>query len=292
MKFGKSFKPMLLVEINKPFDDEDYLFELKFDGYRATIHVSPQKFIIYSRNGYDITHLFPELQSLQKLVKKDTIFDGELVCFNNGVPDFSMIQQRSHSKDKNKINYFMENNPVCFVAFDCLYSNEDLTDKTLLERKEILNSIPDNDYFIKTTYVFKEGKKLFQKVKKKGLEGIVAKKIDSTYEIDTRSFNWLKIKNLKDGNFIIGGYKEEKSNNTIILYLGEYKGNKLIFIGKVLLGVKNNLYKDIIKTKEITQSPFYQFDESSVHFIEPKLSCEVTYLARTKNGLRHPIFKR
>lgn len=292
MKFGQSFKPMLLVEVDKPFDDEDYLYELKFDGYRATMHVGPDKFIIYSRNGLDITHLYPELREIQKMVKNKVIFDGEIVCLNEGLPDFSLLQKRSHSKDKARINYYKENYPVCFVAFDCLYLDGSLIDKSLLQRKEKLSNFDDNNYFIKVDYIFKEGKKLFSRVKKNGLEGIVAKKIDSGYEIDKRSHSWLKIKNLKDGKFLIGGYKNSKGDNTAILYLGEYKNSKFIFVGKVLLGVKNNLYNDITKLKKINESPFDGFLEEDVFYIEPKISCEVTYLERTKNGLRHPVFKR
>lgn len=110
--------------------------------------------------------------------------------------------------------------------------------------------------------------------------------------MNKRSRSWLKIKNLKDGKFLIGGYKNSKGDNTTILYLGEYKNNKFIFVGKVLLGVKNNLYKDITKLKRVSESPFDGFLEDDVFYIEPKISCEVTYLERTKNGLRHPVFKR
>ncbi|MDE5888963.1 MAG: DNA ligase, partial [Bacilli bacterium] len=231
MKFGEYFKPMLLTEVDKPFDDEEYLYELKFDGIRATIHVSPSTFIIYNRNGYDITYLYPELKNIKKLVKDKCIFDGEIVAFDNTSPSFSKLQQRSHIKDKTKIASYSENEPVCFVVFDCIYKNQDITKKPLIERKKVLEKFKDNDYFIKTQYTLKEGTKLFKKVKKASLEGIVAKKINSEYELNTRTRNWLKIKNFKDEEFYIGGYIDTKAKTSLLL--GEYRKNKFCYVGKV-----------------------------------------------------------
>lgn len=291
MKFGEYFKPMLLTEIDKPFDDENYLYELKFDGIRATIHVSPKTFIIYNRNGYDITYLYPELKNIQKIVKEKCIFDGEIVSFDKTQPSFSKLQQRSHTKDSSKIEYFSKNEPVSFVVFDCIYQNKDLTNLPLLQRKQILEKYKDNDYFIKTQYTLKEGTKLFQKVKKAHLEGIVAKKINSEYEINTRTRNWLKIKNFKDEEFFIGGYINTNAKTSLLL--GEYRNNKFYFVGKVSITRNRDIYEKITKQKKITISPFTEYEEREAIYVKPKYKCEVTYLERTKsNNLRQPVFKR
>ena len=291
MKFGTFFTPMLLTQIEKPFDDENYLYELKFDGIRATIHVSPSTFIIYNRNGYDITYLYPELKEIKKHIKEKCIFDGEIVSFENDSPSFSKLQKRSHTNDANRIKDFAKNEPVCFIAFDCIYKNKSLTNLPLIERKKILESFKDNDHFIKTKYILKEGTKLFQKIKKKNLEGIVAKKIDSKYVINTRSNNCIKIKNFKEGEFYIGGYQETKAK--VSLLLGEYLDDNFVFVGKVSITRARDIYKKITKMKPKEKSPFINYEENEVIYILPKLKCEVTYLERTKsNNLRQPVFKR
>ena len=292
MKFKSFFGPMLLDEIENPFNSPDYLFELKFDGLRATIHVGPNTLIIYSRRGVNITHLYPELISIKSLVKENMIFDGEIVLFDKDKPNFSKLQERSHLKNKMKINHFSKENPVCFIAFDCIYKNKSLIDLTLLERKNILSKIEDSEYFIKTKYVLNNGKELFKKVKNKNLEGIVAKKIDSIYQINTRSKDWIKIKNLKVEEFYIGGYYNEPKQAMIRAYLGEFRNDNFYFVGKVMIGKKNNIYKKIILETIQTKSSFQDYEDSKIKYINPKLRCKIAYLERTKsNHLRQAVFK-
>lgn len=292
MEFGKYFEPMLLSEIEKPFDSKEYLFELKFDGIRATIHVGKDTFIIYSRNGKDITNLYPELKAIQKQVKEDMIFDGEIVIFDNKKSDFSKLQERNNLRNTLKIKRLSKEMPVCFIAFDCLYKNIDLTNKPLLERKKILNKIDDSDYFVKTKSVFNDGKLLFKKIKQLGLEGIVAKKIDSKYQINTRTKDWIKIKNYKIENFYIGGYYDNPKHSMITLYLGEYRDNKFYYVGKVMMGKKRVLYKKIINENTEENTVFNDYKDSKVKYIKPKITCKIAYLEKTKNNhLRHPVFK-
>lgn len=294
MKFGHFFSPMLLEEIEKPFDKEEYIYELKFDGVRATLHVGPKLFKIFGRNKTEITNLYPELKEIQTKISQNVIFDGEIVLFYNGKPSFSKLQERIHVKNKEKIAYFKENMPVCFVCFDCLYINgQDLTNKPLLERKKILETFNDNDFFIKTKYIEKEGKKLFKEVKKKDLEGIIAKKKNSVYEINTRSDAWIKIKNFKKETFFIGGYYEKPENAVVSLYLGEYQNNQFSFVGKVSMGKKQSMYQKLKKEAIKKVSPFSDFKDKDCVYIKPHLQCEIWYLERTKeNHLRQPVFKK
>ncbi len=292
MEFGKFFPPMLLEEEKEPFDSEEFLYELKFDGIRATIHVGTTFFKIFSRRGVDITEIYPELKSIQKLVTENTIFDGEIVLFDSGKPSFTKLQERSHAKNKKKISFLAEENPVCFMAFDVVYKNKSLVDCTLLKRKEILMKHKENNAFIKVNYILKEGKKLFQKIQKIELEGIVAKKIESTYQINTRSRNWIKIKNWQEEIFFIGGYTVEEKEPMIKLFLGEYKNNKLYFVGKVMASKKNPIFKKIVKEKIKKTSSFCNFEEE-INYIKPKLTCDVSYIERTKtNHLRQAVFKK
>ena len=150
---NRDWTPMLLGEVEEPFNSNDYIYELKFDGIRAIIFANPKELKVISRNSHDITNLYPELQNIKKLVKKNTIFDGEIVVMNNGVPSFSKLQERSHLKKAEKIKQQVESNPVIFVCFDLLYENNNLINLPLLERKKKLDKFIDSDYFIKTKYI-------------------------------------------------------------------------------------------------------------------------------------------
>lgn len=287
---NRDWTPMLLGEIEKPFDSSDYIFELKFDGIRAIVFATPNEVKIISRNKHDITHLYPELQIIKRLVKRNTIFDGEIIVMDNGVPSFRKLQERSHLKSNEKIKQQMEINPVVFVCFDLLYDNKNLIDLTLLERKKRLEKYPENECFSKSKFVLSYGNKLFKYVKDIDLEGIIAKKKDSVYEINTRSDVWLKIKNFKEEEFFIGGYIEKESNFVISLLLGEFVNNKFYYVGKVTLGKKRALYKEIKKEKVSSKSPFHNMLDDEVSYIKPTLKCKVKYIERTNsNSLRQPF---
>ena len=192
---NEKFTPMLLGEVNKPFDDDEYIYEIKYDGVRSLVFVNNGQVVVRNRYGVDITEMFPEIKVLNKYFKEDVIFDGEIIMFENGNVSFSKLQKRIHLKNKKTIDYLSKTNPVVFVCFDILYNGIDLINLGLDKRKEILEKYEDNDIFIKSKYVKKDGKKLFNIVKKMNMEGIVAKKINSKYQINTRSEDWLKIKN-------------------------------------------------------------------------------------------------
>jgi len=286
----RNFAPMLLHEENKPFNSKDYLYEIKFDGIRAIIFASPKEVKIYSRNKNDITYLYPELQSIKNIVKRNTIFDGEIISMENKVPSFSKLQERARLKSKSKILSHMKTKPVIFICFDILYDGKNIMDLPLIKRKKILNKYKENDYFMISKYIINNGINLFKSIKKLNLEGIVAKKIDSMYEINTRSSSWIKIKNIHREAFFVGGYIKNKSNYTITLVLGEKKNNKLYYVGKVILGKKHKLYEDIIKMKTIRKTPFVDYDEENTTYLNPDITCVVKYTEKTKNGnLRHAV---
>ncbi|MCM1053205.1 MAG: hypothetical protein NC483_04460 [Ruminococcus sp.] len=286
---NKNIKPMLLGEVDKPFNSDSYLYELKFDGYRVIMYVSKEEFVIKSRNNHDITYLYPELKSIQELVgKKEVIFDGEIVSLNNGYPSFKKLQERSHLKNKDKIREQSVNFPVTFVAFDILYENKSLIDKELILRKKILDKYKENDVFIKSV-VYNDGVKLFDKVKKLGLEGIIAKEKKSFYISGKRVNYWLKIKNFKKESFYIHGFIFNKEKYSLLL--GEYRNNKLMFVGKISVSPKNNLIKELKKIRKVNNF-FSNYDEEAI-YIEPIKKVLVSYMERTDNNmLREPfLFK-
>lgn len=284
---NRDFKVMLLKEIDEPFDSDLFIYEIKYDGVRAVMFVSPSEFVIKSRNGKDITNVFPELKSIQKLVKEKVIFDGEIISLENGLPSFSKVSKRTHLKNKSVIDVESKSNPVVFMAFDILYMDKDITELTLVERKKILNKFKDTDVFVKSV-VFKSGKKLFREIKQLKMEGIVAKKINSSYHINERTDDFIKIKNFKSGSFFIGGYSYNK--NGISLALGEYIDDKFCFVGKVSLNSKYELYDKVLKLKE-SKNYFCNYKEN-INYVKPSLKCEVSYIERTlNNNLRQPVYK-
>lgn len=285
-----SWGPMLLGKAPKPFDSEEYIFEMKFDGIRAILFVDKNEVKIKSRNNRDLTSLFPELQSISKIVTQKVIFDGEIVAMQENKPSFNKLQNRLHLKSQEKIEHLSKIDPVVFVGFDILYESKDLINLTLLERKKLLNKYPDTKNFIKSMVIDKKGKELFRSIKRFDLEGIVAKKKDSKYEVSKRSDAWLKIKNFKKGKFYIGGYTLQKGKEGISLLLGEYKNKLLYYVGKVSVSSKRSIFNEVMKEEKIKISPFNDFKEKGVIYIKPKLNVVVNYIEKTgSNHLREPF---
>lgn len=286
----KNITPMLLSESNKPFNDKNYLCELKFDGTRALIFVEPNKILIKNRKGNILNEVFPELLDITKLVKNKCIFDGEIIVISDNKPSFKNLQKRMGLKNIKKINLIKEKYPVTFICFDILYDKKDLTNLNIIERKKYLEKYEDNDIFIKTKYYLNEGIKLFKFAKKTNLEGIVAKEINSKYEFNMRSKKWIKIKNLKDEDFYIGGYKDDNIGSLASLILGENSNNKFIYIGNVSIGKNNPEFKIIKECNLIKNCSFDGFKEKGFKFINPTLKCTIKFTEKTKgNSLRHPI---
>ncbi len=289
--FKEDFQPMLLKEIDKPFNSKEYIYELKLDGERALIFVNEDSIVVKTRNKKNVTNKFPELESIKKIVNKDVIFDGEIVAFFDGRPNFSELAKRAHLKEQSKIKYQSQIKPVTFVCFDILYENKNLIELPLEKRKEILNKYKDTDVFVKNKYIKEYGKELFREIRKLNLEGVIAKKIDSPYLINERSSNWLKIKNLKREEFYIIGYKEKESNYVISVYLAEENNKSLVFVGKASLAKKSSLYQKIINAKHIEKIQVLGINEKFI-YIKPTIKCFVSYLERTPNNhLRQPIIK-
>ncbi len=285
--WSKEFRPMLLKEVDEPFNDKKYLFEIKYDGIRTIIFASPKSLVIKSRNGLDITTLFPELQSISELVKENVIFDGEIILFNDKKISFSSLQKRIHLKNKKTIEFLSKTNPVVFIAFDCLYEDKDLIAYPLEKRKKYLNKYSDSDTFIKSKYIVGEGCKIFKIAQKLNLEGIIAKEKSSLYKINERSDVWLKIKNYKEGYFYILGYIEKEY--IVVLFLGEIVNKKIKYVGKVSLSKKRSKWGEILKVKPTKLKYDFIKDKAAIT-IKPEIKCFVKYLEKTENGiLRQPF---
>lgn len=277
---NKIITPMLLSESNKIPTSKNYIYELKYDGIRALIYITSNNIKIYTRNKIDITHLFPELIKLKEVIKRNVILDGEIICTKDGKPNFSKLLNRIRLKNKDKILSQSTWNRSTYICFDILYNDKDITNLSLLERKKILNKYKDNNIFIKSK-IFYDGKKLFKTIKKFNLEGIVCKDINSIYIPNTRTNNWIKIKNYITESFYIGGYTI-KNNNQITIYLGELINNKLNYVGKVFVSKKHKLYNKILNLKQSTNK-FINLEEN-IAYIKPTIKVKIRYIERTDNN--------
>ncbi len=292
----KNISPMLLNEIKEPFDDDNYIYELKLDGIRCVAYIDPNSVTLQNKRFKDLTEIYPELSDICKCVKKRIILDGELVFLTNGKPDFYALQRRSLMTDKFKISLAAKKNPVQLVAFDILYfEGQDLTCKPLMERKDKLSkAVTEGHNMSISRWIEKNGIAFFELAKKENLEGIVAKKKDGQYHIGKRTSDWIKIKVMKDEDVCICGYQLDDNGNVKDLILGYYNDDGMLNCrGKVFLGVSNEERK-IIKDfaiKNTLESPF--FDKyKNVIWIKPKLIGTVEYMQDTNlGGMRQPVWK-
>jgi len=308
MLFDEKIKPML-AEISKPFNDENFIFEIKFDGTRTIAYINKEKKEVrfLNRRGTWFENRYPEMKELWKDVEaKQVILDGELVVFKEGKPDFYLLAEREHVGSKARAEILSKINPATLVVFDILHlDGKDLIELPLIERKKILeNVVRESERILISAYVVGEGKKFFEEVKAKGLEGIIAKRIDSTYEIGKRSRNWLKIKALNSLDAIICGYtlgEGEREKYFGALLLGAMHEGKLRYIGRVGTGWDKRDLEELtqkLKKIEIEKNPFDVFEEEpsileKVRWVKPKLVCEVQFLELTEDlKLRAPSFKR
>ena len=191
------FVPPMLLKRATPFDSADYMFEVKWDGARGIACVGRDGYRIFSRKRLDVTASFPELQCLRRL-PAGTVLDGELVVLRGGKPDLRGLLSRFGTRSEVKSRMGASQSPVTFVAFDQLYDNYDsIMGWPLRERRERLQQVLDvvNEApLVFSGGIRERGKTLFQEIVRRGLEGVVAKRLESRYRPGTRSDAWLKIK--------------------------------------------------------------------------------------------------
>ena len=198
-KLPKFITPMLAKETDKPFDDKHWLFEIKWDGYRAISEIKQGEVELYSRNGNSFNTSYPIVFNALKKLKDDLVLDGEIVVLNeDGKSDFQKLQ---HYADNTQY-------PICYYVFDVLSVNGHSTYQLpLIKRKKILQQIiPKNEVIKYSDHIIENGKSFFAAAKKKDMEGIMAKKADSEYQPGVRTNEWLKIKHHKSEDLNITGF--------------------------------------------------------------------------------------
>ncbi len=300
-------RPMLATSIEKPFDSDEWLFEIKWDGYRSVAFVENGRVRLVSRNDNDMTALYPELADLPTYLRaKQAIIDGEVVAVDEqGRPSFSLMQQRTGIRHGRFRAPGRQNVPVLYYAFDLIFLDGfDLRKVNLEDRKQLLNDIlvaGNNLHF--SDHQVGHGNALFQVAAQRGLEGIIAKRRTSCYE-ERRTREWLKIKITKEIECVIGGYTEPEGSRQYFgsLVLGLYDNKKrLIHVGQAGTGFDHKMLADMFKLLEkldIKANPFQgQVDAGRrVHWIKPELVAAIKFTEwthETSEGgvkLRAPVF--
>lgn len=300
--------PMLATPVSEPFDGPEWLFEIKWDGYRAVAFIEAGKVRLVSRNQNDLTPRYPELKDLPEFVKaKQAILDGEVVALDEqGRASFSLMQQRTGFRPGGRKAAAKADVPVLYYAFDLLYlDGYDLRRVPLDERKRQLASIlVVGDSLRYSDHYEQQGKALFEIARQKGLEGILAKKRDSPY-LEHRTREWLKIKITHRLEGVIGGYTEPEGSRAYFgsIVLGLYdKQGRLIHVGQAGSGFDQKSLGEIsklLKKLETKQNPFYGEVEAlrKVTWVKPELVAEIEYAEWTHGSsgssapkLRAPVF--
>ncbi|KGO88572.1 hypothetical protein Q765_01300 [Flavobacterium rivuli WB 3.3-2 = DSM 21788] len=290
-EFPTNWLPQLATLADEVFDNEDWIYETKYDGYRAIIEVNDGDVNLVSRNGISFNDRYKPLVKAFDAITNDVILDGEIVVEDTkGISHFQWLQYYADNPDRGTLK--------CYV-FDILYFNGfDLTSLELVQRKRILEALlPQSDQIIYSGHIKGKGSKALKEVEQKGGEGLIAKKASSKYYINKRSKDWLKIKISKEQEMVIGGFTDPKGSRTAFgsLLLGYYEDGKLIYSGKVGTGFNEESLKDIyekLTALEQKTSPFsIKPKEPGAHWIKPDLVAQIKYSEWTEtNSLRHPVF--
>ncbi|MGH9822454.1 MAG: non-homologous end-joining DNA ligase, partial [Blastocatellia bacterium] len=298
-------EPMLASTRSEPFDSDDYLFEVKWDGIRAMISLDEGELTIRSRRkSIDLTQKFPELNIPEQAFRATSaLYDGEIVCLDDvGRPMFDRVIRRMQQGTDSAVQRMKAKYPAVCYLFDCLYlDGRPIIHEPLTRRREwLVDSLREPGVY-RISEAIDEGRALFDAAVKMGLEGVMAKLKKGIYVPGKRTNYWLKIKSRGTMDCIILGFTRGKGDRESAfgaLQLGCYKKGELEFVGGVGSGFDDRLLKAV--AEEVKQVPAAQYhwnrtipDGSVTTWVEPMLVCEVRYATITRDGqLREPVFVR
>jgi bifunctional non-homologous end joining protein LigD len=302
-KMPELIQPMLARLSTLPADEFEWAFEVKWDGVRAIARSRPGRVNFVSRNGNDVTAAYPELRALNRaLSSHEAILDGEIVAFDErGHPSFQALQARMHLRSDSAVRRGARSTPVTYVLFDLLWlDGHSLMDLSYAERRARLEALNlDGEHWRTPEYLAGDGTAFLAASREQGLEGIIAKRLDSRYTPGGRSGGWLKIKNVQRQELAIGGWTEGKGSRSRqigALQLGVYENGALRYAGKLGTGFNaQDLERlaGLLGPLARKDSPFIgPQPPKGAHFVEPELVCEVEFTDWTPAGaLRHPSYK-
>lgn len=273
---------VMLATLTNQIPTKNYLFEMKYDGYRIVSYIEGKKVKMMTRNHLDYTSKFPHICRYFASLHHSMVVDGEIVAFDEkGRSDFSLLQE------------CIKENPerISYVIFDILaLDGKDLREEPLMKRKKILEKTMKDfpNFLLYSDHIIGHGKECFAYAFEMGMEGIIAKQVDSTYQ-EKRSTDWLKIKCYQRQEFIVLGYKVSSKNPDLsALLVGYYQNQQVVYAGKVGTGFTETQRKELRKMLhqiEVKKSSISSVKEKNIHWVKPKKVIEVQFAEWTKQRL-------
>jgi bifunctional non-homologous end joining protein LigD len=297
-------EPMMAkVAEREPLPDTRWGFEFKWDGIRAMAHVEGGRVRLMSRSGEDVTQRYPEIHPMGRaLGSREVVLDGEVVALDDkGRPSFEQIQQRMGLTSESDIRRKMKDVPVTYMMFDLVWQegHPRLKDP-YIERRKLLDGLKLSGASWQTPQYEKGGgAAMLEASRRAGLEGVMAKKLDSPYEAGRRSGAWLKIKNRNRQELVIAGWLEGEGKRRGLagaLLVGYYDKGKFVYAGKVGTGFTDAMLEKLDAQLKPLEQPKSPFDVGSppkaAHYVKPKVVAEFEFVEWTRSGqLRAPAFK-
>jgi len=294
-----TYRPMMARTAEKPFNDPDWLYEVKWDGIRAIAYVGEQ-ISIRTRNNKELITKFPELNELTGLTH-NVVLDGEIVILTDRLPDFQAVVSRNQASNPRDIQAGAAERPATYIVFDILEAEGvSLIDHPLHERIEILKKhLKPGRHVVQSDPIQEHGIEYYQAAVQKNLEGIIAKRRDSTYQPGVRSPDWLKIKQVKSCDCVVFGYTQGTGNREGsfgALLLGLYDEGAPVYVGRVGTGFSDSDLSSILAQLEKIKITTPWFDEPDIpknsSWVAPKLVAQIGYQDVTQDQrLRAPRFQ-
>jgi bifunctional non-homologous end joining protein LigD len=285
-------RPMLATLVNDPFDDEKWVFETKWDGFRLITEKRDQTVRLWSRNGIDVTKRYAVLLPALQKIEGSCVIDGELCALDaHGRSRFQLLQNALNEKAK-----------LLYVLFDALFAGgKDIRKEPLLARKEILKGLlPRNPLLRYSEHVTEFGKREFSKAQRAHEEGVIAKRAAGLYFSGKRTREWLKFKAVHEQEVVIVGYTEPRRSRkyfgSLVLAVRDKAKRRWVYAGHVGTGFDQASLKSLHERMQPLRADQKQFDQKVGHenattWLVPKLVGEVKFTEWTSDGeMRHPVF--
>ncbi len=293
----------MLAKTADPFDSKEHYFEPKWDGLRCIAYIKKGEVDFQNRNLRLVTNSYPELRQIPRNVAaKSAILDGEIVVLEHGLPSFESLQHRFGVDGPARVNVLARKMPATYIAFDLLHLNgKDMVKEPLsIRRERLAKMVRDGPHILLSQYVRLKGKSYFRKAIQIGLEGIIAKKSDSAYQVGVRSNNWLKIKNVKTMDCVVAGYTRgagRRSSSFGALVLTAFDGKRnLVHLGNVGTGFTDARMETIMRLLTPTRTTKKTIGgeveaPSPITWVRPQVVAEIGYMSMTRDKkLRFPRF--
>ncbi len=294
-------RPMLAMPAETLPPGDGWMYEFKWDGVRALVEVIGGRVRVHSRLGNEVTAAYPELARLGAGID-DALVDGEIVALRDGRPSFALLQTRMHVRAKTQAARLAAESPVTFIAFDLLrLYGVDLTARPLAERRATLQRLCADYRQWTTSPAFDDGPATEAAAREHGLEGVMAKRLSSSYHPGHRSANWLKVKFVRRGEFVVLGWEANASTPGVLssLLVGYFdEDGEPAFAGKVGSGLAQRVASAlqrrlVVRSQSVLAQPPPPSPGRVATWVEPRVVVEVSFTHWAADGrLRHPVFLR